>query len=43
MVSQGVIDRYRPLLNIPEHTQTVTLLEGSTPLIPVPRIAEELG
>jgi threonine synthase len=43
MALQGVIDRYRPLLNIPDHTQTVTLLEGSTPLIPVPRIAEELG
>lgn len=43
MALQGVIDRYRPFLNIPDHTQTVTLLEGSTPLIPVPRIAEELG
>lgn len=43
MAVQGVIDRYRPLLNIPDHTQTVTLLEGSTPLIPIPRIAEELG
>lgn len=43
MAVQGVIDRYRPLLNIPEHTKTITLLEGSTPLIPVPKIAEELG
>lgn len=43
MVVQGVIDRYRPFLNIPEHTQTVTLLEGSTPLIPMPKIAEALG
>lgn len=43
MAVQGVIDRYRPLLNIPEHTQTVTLLEGSTPLIPMPKIAEVLG
>jgi len=43
MAVLGVIDRYRPLLNIPEHTQNVTLLEGSTPLIPVPRIADELG
>lgn len=43
MAVQGVIDRYRPLLNIPEYTQTVTLLEGSTPLIPMPKIAEVLG
>ncbi len=43
MAVKGVIDRYRPLLNIPEHTKTITLLEGSTPLIPVPKIAEELG
>lgn len=41
--AQGVIDRYRPFLNIPEHTQNITLLEGSTPLIPMPKIAEELG
>lgn len=43
MPAVGVIDRYRPLLNIPEHTQTITLQEGSTPLIPMPRIADELG
>lgn len=43
MAVKGVIDRYRPLLNIPEHTKNITLLEGSTPLIPVPKIAEELG
>jgi threonine synthase len=43
MALKGVIDRYGPLLNIPEHTKNVTLLEGSTPLIPIPSIAEELG
>ncbi|HEX7556610.1 MAG TPA: threonine synthase [Leptolinea sp.] len=43
MLALGVIDRYRPFLNIPDYTQNVTLLEGSTPLIPMPRIAEELG
>jgi threonine synthase len=39
----GVLERYRSFLDIPSYTQTVTLLEGNTPLIPVPRLAEELG
>ena len=39
----GVLDRYRPLLDIPEHTLTISLLEGQTPLIPLPRLAQELG
>ena len=39
----GVIDRYRSLLDVPGALQTVTLLEGNTPLIPMPRLAEELG
>src|SRR5512140_2723724 len=43
MPSIGVLDRYRPLLDIPAYTRTITLLEGSTPLIPLPRLAEELG
>jgi len=43
MVYQGVLEQYRPLLNIPAHTRTVTLLEGNTPLIPMPGLAKELG
>ena len=39
----GVLETYRPLLDIPAHTRTVTLLEGNTPLIPMPRLAESLG
>ena len=39
----GVIARYGSLLDIPVHTQNVTLLEGDTPLIPMPKLAEELG
>jgi len=39
----GVIERYRSYLDVPAHTSTVTLLEGNTPLIPMPRLAEELG
>jgi threonine synthase len=39
----GVIERYGELLSLPAHTTPVTLLEGATPLIPVPRLAGELG
>jgi len=38
----GVIDRYGHLLDLPDHSTTITLLEGDTPLIPVPRLAKEL-
>jgi threonine synthase len=40
---QGVLQRYGSLLDLPPHTAPVTLLEGDTPLIPVPRLAEALG
>ena len=39
----GVLAHYGALLDLPDHTLPVTLLEGDTPLIPVPRLAEELG
>jgi threonine synthase len=39
----GVLHRYRKLLDIPEHTATISLLEGNTPLIPLPRLSGELG
>jgi len=39
----GVLNRYRPLLDIPEHTRQVTMLEGNTPLLPMSRLAAELG
>jgi threonine synthase len=31
------------LLDLPTHTRPITLLEGNTPLIPVKRLAEQLG
>jgi len=40
---EGVLHRYGYLLNLPSHTQPVTLLEGNTPLIPAPRLARELA
>ncbi|MEJ5202809.1 MAG: threonine synthase [Anaerolineales bacterium] len=43
MAYNGVLSRYGSLLNIPSHTKPITLLEGNTPLIPMPRLAEELG
>jgi threonine synthase len=39
----GVLNRYRSLMDIPAHTAEITLLEGNTPLIPMPRLAETLG
>jgi threonine synthase len=39
----GVVTRYRDLLNLPPDARPITLLEGNTPLIPAPRLAERLG
>jgi threonine synthase len=39
----GVLARYGKWLEIPAHTLPVSLQEGSTPLIPMPVLAEELG
>ena len=43
MPYQGIIETYRPLLDIPEGMKAITLLEGNTPLIPVPAITELMG
>jgi threonine synthase len=42
-MNNGVLARYGALLDFPAYTRPVTLLEGSTPLIPMPRLADELG
>ncbi len=39
----GVIYRYRELLDLPGDLQPVSLLEGNTPLIPMPGLAQEMG
>jgi len=39
----GLIEAYREYLPVTETTPIVTLLEGNTPLIPVPSIAERVG
>ena len=43
MAQIGVLEHYHDLLNVPQHIREVTLLEGGTPLIPLPRLANELG
>jgi threonine synthase len=39
----GVVTRYRPLLDLARDAPVVTLLEGNTPLVPAPRLAQVLG
>ncbi|MCI0610731.1 MAG: threonine synthase [Anaerolineae bacterium] len=43
MIYQGVIHRYGHLLDLPTHSKTISLLEGNTPLIPMPRLGRELA
>lgn len=40
---QGLIHRYKAFLNLPEHTKNISLNEGNTPLIPMPRLSKEFG
>ena len=40
---RGVIERYRALLPVSENTPVVTLCEGNTPLIPLPRLAAAIS
>jgi threonine synthase len=39
----GVLERYRDRLPVTEGTPVVSLGEGSTPLVPAPRLSERLG
>lgn len=39
----GVIEKYRTYLTIPAGMPAISLLEGNTPLIPVPSISNSLG
>ncbi|HCB01343.1 MAG TPA: threonine synthase [Anaerolineae bacterium] len=43
MAYQGLIHAYKSFLNLPEHTKTISLNEGDTPLIPMPRLSKELN
>jgi threonine synthase len=39
----GVIQEYREMIDLPGNAPVVTLLEGNTPLIPLPALAKKLG
>jgi threonine synthase len=43
MPYHGLLHKYRSLLDLPKHTQPVSLLEGDTPLIPARNLAREMG
>lgn len=43
MEKNGILAHYRPLLDLPDYSIPVTLNEGNTPLISLPRLAGELG
>ena len=43
MTYQGIIHRYSQLLDLPAHSKTISLLEGNTPIIPMPRLGKDLG
>jgi len=40
---RGVLEEYRPFLDIPEGTPTITLREGGTPLVDSPWLSEVTG
>ena len=40
---RGVIEQYRSYLPVAPGTEVITLLEGNTPLIPVPRFVDAIG
>jgi len=39
----GVINQYREMINLPPNVPVITLLEGNTPLIPLPALGRILG
>jgi threonine synthase len=43
MRSTGILEKYGKLLDLPEHAIPLSLAEGNTPLIRVPKIANTLG
>ena len=42
-MSLALIDRYRAVLPVSESTPVISLGEGSTPLLPAPRLSERHG
>lgn len=40
---RGVVEAYRPFLEVSASSPVVTLLEGNTPLLPAPRLSDRTG
>ena len=40
---RGVIHEYAELIDLPKNSPVITLLEGGTPLIPLPALGRMLG
>jgi threonine synthase len=43
MIYQGLLHKYGHLLDLPSYTETVSLLEGNTPLIKAEALSRQLG
>jgi len=43
MPYNGLLAKYGHLLDLPSHTQPVTLIEGNTPLVPAQALSRQLG
>ena len=43
MPRQPLLQQYAEYIDLPAHTRVVRLLDGGTPLAPMPRLAAELG
>ena len=43
MSSEGILEKYSKLITLPDYAIPLSLCEGNTPLIPVPKIVQSLG
>ena len=43
MTYNGLLHKYGHILDLPEHTSAISLLEGNTPLIKADRLSRQLG
>lgn len=43
MPKPALLERYRALIDLPAQSKIVSLQEGDTPLVPMPRLAAEIG
>ena len=43
MAKEILLIKYKTYLDLPDHTTPISLMEGGTPLIPISRLADEMG